>query len=90
MLSKLAIRKRWRSDNPAIGIEKLKVPKARQQPHVPWPDWAVEKMRKEGRPLPLLIFEIGLGSVQRPDDWVGFQWGDYDGESLRLRQKKKR
>ncbi len=88
MLSKLAIRKRWRRDNPAIDIEPLKVPKARKKPHVPWVDWAVEKMREEGEPLPLLIFEIGVGSVQRPGDWVDFQWGDYDGETLKLRQNK--
>lgn len=88
MLSKLAVRKRWRSDNPAIDIEPLKVPKARQKPHLPWADWAVEKMRERGEPLPLLIFEIGVGSVQRPGDWVDFQWGDYDGETLKLRQNK--
>lgn len=88
MLSKLAIRKRWRKDNPAIDMEPLKVPKARKKPHVPWSDWAVEKMRAEGAPLPLLIFEIGVGSVQRPGDWVDFQWGDYDGENLKLRQNK--
>ena len=88
MLSKLAIRKRWRKDNPAIDIEPLKVPKARRKPHLPWPDWAVEKMRAEAKPEPLLIFEIGVGSVQRPGDWVGFRWGDYNGEMLKLRQNK--
>ena len=84
----MAIRKRWGKDNPAIDIEPLKVPKARQKPHLPWADWAVEKMRSEGEALPLLIFEIGVGSVQRPGDWVEFQWGDYDGETLKLRQNK--
>jgi integrase len=88
MLSKLAIRKRWRQDNPAVDIEQLKVPKDREKPHLPWADWAVEKMREEGGLLPLLIFEIGVGSVQRPGDWVDFQWGDYDGETLKLRQNK--
>jgi integrase len=88
MLSKQAIRKRWRKDNPAIDIEPLRVPKARQKPHLPWADWAVEKMRREGKALPLLIFEIGVGSVQRPGDWVTFQWGDYDGDTLKLRQNK--
>lgn len=88
MLSKLAIRKRWRTDNPAIDIEPLRVPAAKKKPHTPWPDWAVERMRAEGAPLPLLIFEIGVGSVQRPSDWVDFTWGDYDGESLKLRQNK--
>ncbi|WP_080929570.1 tyrosine-type recombinase/integrase [Tritonibacter mobilis] len=38
--------------------------------------------------MPLLIFEIAVGSVQRPSDWVDFQWGDYDGETLKLRQNK--
>ncbi|MFP5510545.1 MAG: integrase, partial [Alphaproteobacteria bacterium] len=88
MLSKLAIRKRWRKDNPAIDIEPLKVPKSRQKPHLPWTDWAVEKIRNEGEALPLLIFEIGVGSVQRPGDWVEFLWGDYDGWHLELSQNK--
>lgn len=88
MLSKLAVRKRWRADNPAVDIEKMKVPRDRAQPHLPWPDWAVEKIRSEGSDLARLIFEIGVGSVQRPGDWVGFTWGDYDGERLKLRQNK--
>lgn len=37
--------------------------------------------------MPRLIFEIG-GSVQRPSDWLRFTWGDYDGDTLRLRQGK--
>ena len=88
MLSKLAIRKRWRVDNPALDIEPLRVPKIRKKPHLPWPDWAVELMRAEGEPLARLIFEIGVGSVQRPGDWIGFTWGDYDGDTLKLRQNK--
>lgn len=88
MLSKLAIRKRWRLDNPAIDMEKMKVPKDRKKPHMPWPDWAVEKMRAEGSQEAKLIFEIGVGSVQRPGDWVEFTWGDYDGQRLKLRQNK--
>lgn len=88
MLSKLAIRKRWRKDNPAIDVEPLKVPKDRQKPHLPWADWAVDLMRAEGETEPLLMFEIGVGSVQRPGDWVEFTWGDYDGDTLKLRQNK--
>jgi len=88
MLSKLAIRKRWRRDNPAIDVDPFKVPKDRQKPHLPWANWAVNLMRAEAAPLPLLIFEIAVGSVQRPGDWVGFKWGDYDGETLNLRQNK--
>ncbi|WP_299750730.1 tyrosine-type recombinase/integrase [uncultured Boseongicola sp.] len=35
-----------------------------------------------------MIFEIGIGSVQRPGDWVRFCWSEYNGQSLRIRQGK--
>ena len=88
MIAKELIRRRWLTDNPAKGIERLAVPKERQQPHRPWPNAAVAKFRAEAGALERLIFEIGVGSVQRPSDWLQFAWGDYDGDSLRLRQSK--
>lgn len=88
MLTKRAIRKRWRTDNPFLKLEPLKVPKNRQRPHLPWADWAVDLMRVEGETLPLLIFEIGVGSVQRPGDWVDFTWGDYDGGNPKVAPKQ--
>jgi len=88
MIAKEVIRRRWISENPANGIERLKVPEHRRQPHIPWPDWAVERFRAEAEPIARLIFEIGVGTVQRPGDWPGFTWGDYDGDTLRLRQNK--
>jgi hypothetical protein len=81
----------WIDRNPAKGIRALKTPDDRKQVHVPWPDWAVEKFRNEALELPRLIFEIGVGTVQRPGDWTGFTWGDYDPSgdgTLRLRQSK--
>ncbi len=78
----------WRDDNPAQGIEMLKTPKDREKPHAPWPDWAVEKARAEMHPMALLVVELGINSVQRPDDLTKFTWGDYDGENLRLAQGK--
>lgn len=78
----------WIRNNPAKGVRSLKTPAERQREHLPWPDWAVEKFRAEAKPLARLIFEIGVGSVQRPGDWVDFTWGDYDGDILRLRQNK--
>ncbi|TJZ91121.1 integrase [Paracoccus gahaiensis] len=78
----------WISTNPAKGVRTLKTPDARKREHLPWPDWAVDKFRAQARGLPALIFEIGVGSVQRPGDWMGFKWGDYDGDSLVLRQNK--
>lgn len=88
LIFKVIVRRRWLTENPALGIELLKVPKARQKPHLPWTDAAVSKWRAEATPLLRLIFEIGVGSVQRPADWLDFVWGDYDGDSLRVRQNK--
>jgi len=78
----------WRKDNPAKGTRRLPTPDDKKQPHIVWPDWAVKKWRAEAAPLPRLIFEIGVGSVQRPDDWTKFRWNDYDGDSLRIMQGK--
>lgn len=81
----------WIDRNPAKGVRALKTPDDRKQEHVPWPDWAVEKFRTEASDLPRLIFEIGVGTVQRPGDWTGFTWGDYDSSgdgTLRLSQGK--
>lgn len=78
----------WLDANPAKGVLAIKTPEERRQQHQPWTDEAVQKFRLEASGICRLIFEIGVGSVQRPGDWVGFQWGDYDGDSLRLRQNK--
>lgn len=78
----------WIQHNPAKGVRALKTPIERRREHLPWPDWAVEKFREQVDGLPRLIFEIGVGSVQRPSDWLRFTWGDYDGDTLRLRQGK--
>ena len=87
-LFRIAVRKGWRTDNPAIGIEPLPMPKDKRRPHIPWTDAAVAKMRAEGQGLALLIFELGVGTAQRPGDLPGFTWGDYDGDTLYLRQNK--
>ncbi|PTM99684.1 site-specific recombinase XerC [Rhodovulum imhoffii] len=88
ILCEHAIDSGWIANNPAKGVRALKTPQHRKKEHLPWPDWAVDKFRAEASDLPRLIFEIGVGSVQRPGDWVGFRWGDYDGDSLTLRQNK--
>ncbi|MFN3823598.1 MAG: tyrosine recombinase XerC [Pseudorhodobacter sp.] len=78
----------WVQHNPAKGVRALRTPTERQREHLPWPNWAADKFRAEANPLCRLIFEIAVGSVQRPSDWLLFKWGDYDGDSLRLRQGK--
>lgn len=74
--------------NPVKGARRVAIPKDKRKPHLPWPDWAVEVFRAEAGPLPRLIFEVGVGTVQRPSDWLQFTWGDYDGDSLRVVQSK--
>jgi hypothetical protein len=91
VLSEHAIDLGWIDRNPARVVRSLKTPKARQQVHVPWPDRATERFRAEATLIPRLIFEIGVGTVQRPGDWPGFTWGDSDlsGDgALRLGQGK--
>lgn len=78
----------WLRENPAKGTRALAVPDERRREHVPWPDAAVATWRAQAQPLARLIFEIGVGSVQRPSDWTAFRWGDYDGDSLRISQGK--
>lgn len=88
VLCEHAIDQGWLTENPAKGVRKLRTPEGKKQPHIPWPDWAVEKWRAEASALPRLVFELGVGSVQRPGDWVKFRWNDYDGECLRVTQGK--
>jgi integrase len=88
LLAKLARRKGWLQDNPASQIELLKAPEERKKPHIPWTDAAVETWRSEASDLPMLIFELGVGSVQRPGDLSSFIWDDYDGDNLKLTQNK--
>lgn len=81
-------REGWKVTNHAIGIEPMKVPKDRRAAHIPWTDDAVATMRAEAKRVPRLIFELGVGTVQRPEDLTRFTWGDFDGTSLALTQGK--
>lgn len=78
----------WRNDNPAKGVALLKTPSDKVQAHIPWTDAAVTAFRGGAERLPRLIFELGIGTVQRPDDLTRFKWGDYDGSTLSLSQSK--
>jgi len=78
----------WMRDNPIAGVRLLKMPEGKRQPHIPWTDAAVAQARADMGPLPRLILELGIGTVQRPGDLPDFTWGDFDGASLTLRQNK--
>lgn len=78
----------WIKSNPAKRVRLMKTPEAKKPPHLPWPDHAVSKWREQASPLPRLIFELGVGSVQRPGDWPKFPWNDLDGDALKITQGK--
>lgn len=80
----------WISQNPAKGVRHLSTPDAKKQEHMPWTDAAISIFRAGATDLERLIFEIGVGTVQRPGDWVRLSWGDFDGNSLVIRQAKTR
>lgn len=88
VLCEYAIDLGWISANPVKGTRRLATPESKKQVHVPWTDEAVKKWRAGARPLARLIFEIGVGSVQRPADWCRFRWADYDGDTLKVTQGK--
>lgn len=76
----------WREDNPAKGVTLKQI--ANPKPHEPWTDEAIATFRGGVVGLPHLIFEIGLGTVQRPDDWTRFDWEHFDGKAIHMRQGK--
>ncbi len=83
-----AINLGWMEQNPAKGIRHQKTPPKKKQPRTPWPDWAVDMFGTERHQMARLIFELGIGGVQRPDDWIRFRWNDFDGNGLRVVQPK--
>lgn len=71
----------WTNSNPAKGVRKPKIPMDRRRPHIPWTDEACAKFRAEAHRQALVVFELGIGSMQRPGDLVRFTWGHYDREA---------
>lgn len=80
-----AMRIGWTKHNPAHKVEPLKgVRPAR----TPWPVNVIAAFRAEAGPLPLLIFELLLGTGQRIGDVLAMQWGHIDGDGIAVRQSK--
>jgi hypothetical protein len=68
VLCRHAVKIGWMKSNPLTDMELLPTPAEKARPHLEWPDWAVDKMRAEGRGTPMLAFELGLGTCQRAGD----------------------
>jgi integrase len=87
VLLEFAIDLGWREDNPAKGVEALRYEKTARQP---WPVDLVEAFRAAA-PLgtrPRTIFELGIGTGQRPSDLVKMRWDDLKDGGIHVRQGK--
>ncbi len=76
VLLAFAVKREYRDDNPAEGVEKLRKP-SQVEGHRPWPDWAVEKFLKvhDGTVMGLGAM-IGLYTGQRQADCLAMRWSD--------------
>lgn len=74
----------WRNENPAKGVSKFKLGAGYQ----PWSEIDIEKFRAVADPITRLIFELALGSGQRPGDLPKMRWSDFDGDEIRIVQNK--
>lgn len=69
-----AIRRGIRTDNPAKGVERVNEPES----HKPWPQWAIDGLRKHANPMTRTVFELCLGTAQRIEDVCGIEWRDVE------------
>ena len=76
----------WRTDNPAKGVRKLKTGPG----YAPWSAEQIEAFRAANaeKPEALMVFELALGTGQRPGDLTRMRWADYDGSGIDLIQGK--
>jgi len=74
----------WIERNPAKGVGSLKGTKTRH----PWPADMVEAFRREAEGMPLLLFEMLIGTGQRIGDVLKMQWGHVEDRGILVRQGK--
>lgn len=80
-----AVRRDWRADNPASGIEKLPVGE-----HLPWPDRVLDAALNAATPMTRLAIITGLCSVQRIGDCVRMRRNWISGGIMQFRQEKRK
>lgn len=75
----------WRADNPAKGVQRLKMGDGWHQ----WPEWAIEEFRRRAPEGDLrTIFELALGTGQRIADVLKMRWNDIEGDGINVVQNK--
>lgn len=75
----------WLDDNPAKGVRSLETKGPKREP---WPVEMIDAFRVEADPDTRLIFELALGTGQRIGDVLAMQWGNVEGEGIKVRQRK--
>ena len=88
ILLAFAIKREYREDNPADGVEKLRKP-SHVEGHRPWPDWAIEKFVAvhDGTTMGLAAM-LGLYTGQREGDVLKMRWSDIVGDRITVKQSK--
>lgn len=79
-----AIDLKWRSDNPCIGVKKLKLGQGASV----WTAEQIAIFAEKARPHHRVAFEIGLNTGQRLGDILSLPWSAYDGATITLKQQK--
>lgn len=88
VLLAFAVKREYRDDNPAEGVEKLRKPKD-VEGHTPWPDWAINKFNTvHGHTMMGLAVKLGLYTGQREGDVLRMRWSDIVGDRIYVRQSK--
>ena len=75
----------WLDRNPAEGVEKLK---GVRPPREPWPQDKIDAFRANADALPLLMFEVLLGTGQRIGDALQMRWSDIEDGGIHIKQDK--
>ena len=75
----------WLDRNVAEGVEQLKGVRPDREP---WPEDKIAAYRAVADPLPLLIFEVLLGTGQRIGDVLAMKWADIEDGGIWVRQQK--
>ena len=70
ILMAFAVNRGWRTENPAVGVKKLRAGKS----YEPWPDVAIERFRTCANPRMVWALELALYTGQRQGDVLAMQW----------------
>lgn len=88
VLLAFAVKREMRTDNPAVGIGKLRKP-SQVEGHKLWPDWAIEKFRSvhDGNMMGMAL-TLGLYTGQREGDVLRMRWSDIKAGYITVKQGK--